>query len=50
MYITPLILFTTLVVVVEKNKGFPSRFNIDPLKSYTNIKQVSHLLELKKHL
>jgi HAD superfamily hydrolase (TIGR01549 family) len=25
-------------------------FNIDPLKSYTNIKQVSHLLELKKHL
>ena len=25
-------------------------FNIDPSKSYNNIKQVSHLLELKKHL
>jgi len=25
-------------------------FNIDKSKSYDNIKQVSHLLELKKHL
>jgi putative hydrolase of the HAD superfamily len=25
-------------------------FNIDPSKSYDNIKQVSHLLELKNHL
>ena len=25
-------------------------FNIDSSKSYKNIKQVSHLLELKKHL
>ena len=25
-------------------------FNIDTSKSYDNIKQVSHLLELKKHL